>query len=112
MAKLVSGLTIQDLVIGEGALAEKGKVATIHYRGFLNRGEQFRSSYDEGKPTSFRIGKREVIAGLEKGVIGMKVGGKRKLGISPHLAYREKSVPGIPPHAFLIFEIELIDLQD
>lgn len=112
MAKPISGLTIQDLVIGQGELAEKGKVATIHYRGFLNRGEQFRSSYDEGQPISFRIGKREIIAGLEKGVIGMKVGGKRKLGISAHLAYRDKSVPGIPPHAVLIFEIELINIQD
>jgi peptidylprolyl isomerase len=64
------------------------------------------------EPFSFRIGERKVIAGLEKGIIGMKVGGKRRLVISPHLGYREKDVPGIPPNAVLIFEVELLEVQD
>ena len=112
MSKAISGLKITELILGQGKLAEQGKVATIHYRGFLNRGEEFRSSYALGEPTSFRIGKRQVIAGLEKGIVGMRVGGKRRIRVSPHLAYRDESVPGIPPNAVLIFEIDLIDVQD
>ncbi|HLZ80013.1 MAG TPA: FKBP-type peptidyl-prolyl cis-trans isomerase [Ktedonobacteraceae bacterium] len=112
MPKSIRGLTITDLILGQGLLAEQGKVVIIHYRGFLNHGEQFRSSYDTGQPLSFRIGARQVIAGLEKGVIGMRVGGKRKIRVSPHLAYRDQSVPGIPPNAVLIFEIDLIEIQD
>ena len=88
-------------------LAEQGKVVAIHCRGFLNHGEQFRSSYDNEQPISFCIGSREVIAGLEKGV------GKRKVKVSPHLAYRDKGVPGVvPPNAVLVFEIELVDVQE
>jgi FKBP-type peptidyl-prolyl cis-trans isomerase len=112
MAKAQKGIKITDLDLGEGAVAEPGKRVTIHYRGYLNHGEQFRSSYDMGEPYSFRIGRREVIAGLEKGVIGMKVGGKRRLRISPHLGYADKSVPGIPPNAVLIFEVELMEVLD
>jgi FKBP-type peptidyl-prolyl cis-trans isomerase len=112
MAKAASGIEITELILGDGELAENGKVVTIHYRGFLNQGEQFRSSYEEGQPTSFCIGKRRVIAGLEKGVTGMRVGGKRRVKVSPHLAYGDKSVPGIPPNAVLVFEVELIDVQD
>jgi peptidylprolyl isomerase len=112
LAKRISGLKITDLILGQGSLAEKGKVAIIQYRGFLNHGEQFRSTYDDGQPISFRIGNRQGIAGLDKGIIGMKVGGKRKIRVSPHLAYRDESVPGVPPNAVLIFEIDLIDIQD
>ena len=98
--------------MGEGEVAETGKIVTIHYRGFLNKGELFRSSYDDGQPISFRIGKREVVAGLEKGVVGMRVGGKRRIRVSPHLAYRDQPVTGIPPNAVLIFEVELLAIQD
>ena len=112
MGKSISGIKITDLIVGQGTLAENGKVAILHYRGFLNKGEQFRSSYDVGQPISFRIGMRRVIAGLDKGVIGMRVGGKRRIRVSPHLAYREQSIPGIPPNAVLVFEIDLIDVQD
>ncbi len=112
MAKAASGVKITDLILGDGAIAERGKIVTIHYRGFLNQGEEFRNSYDMGIPTSFRIGKREVIAGLEKGVIGMRVGGKRKIRVGPHLAYGSEGISGIPPNAVLIFEIDLLDAQD
>jgi len=64
-------------------------------------------------PICFMIGRREVIAGLERGVIGMRVGGCRTLVVSPHLAYRDKGVEGsIPPNAVLRFEVELIDVKD
>lgn len=112
MVRSISGLKITDLVLGEGAQAEKGKIATIHYRGFLNRGEPFRSSYDLPEPVYVYIGSRRDIAGLEKGIIGMRVGGKRRIKISPHLAYRNNAVPGIPANAVLIFEVELMDIQD
>jgi FKBP-type peptidyl-prolyl cis-trans isomerase len=112
MEKLPNGLKITELVIGDGALAEQGKVAVTHYRGFLSQGEQFRSSYDVDEPVSIRIGSRDIIAGVEKGIVGMRVGGKRRLKVSPHLAYRDVGAPGIPPNAVLIFEIELLDVQD
>ncbi len=107
-----SGLKILDLRVGDGDIADRGKTAVIHYRGFLSRGDQFRSSYDDGAPVVFRIGGRDVIAGLEKGVIGMRVGGVRELRVSPHLAYRDQAVPGIPPNAVLRFEVELLELRD
>ena len=108
-----SGLKMKEISEGNGAIAERGKLVTIHYRGFLSRGDQFRSSYEDGAPVRFVIGKREVIAGLERGIIGMRVGGRRTLTISPHLAYRDQGVEGcIPPNAVLRFEIELLYAQD
>lgn len=82
-------------------------MATIRWQGHLNRGDEFGS----GEAT-FLIGGRNMIAGLERGVIGMQVGGIRKLRMSPHLAYRDQAVPGIPANAVLLFEIELLELSD
>jgi len=110
---MIKGIKIEDVRGGTGAVAEKGKTVTIHYRGYLNKGDLFRSSYEQGHPVSFRIGSRDMIAGLEQGVIGMQVGGIRKLKISPHLAYRDQGIPGMtPPNAVLIFEVELLAVQD
>lgn len=107
-----SGLTIEDISQGTGAVAARGHLVTLHFNGFLNQGDQFGSSYTDGQPIRFIIGKREVIAGLERGVIGMQVGGHRRLIVSPHLAYRGTGVAGrIPPDAALTFEIELLDVQ-
>jgi FKBP-type peptidyl-prolyl cis-trans isomerase FkpA len=102
---MVSGLEIEDATIGDGAIAQRGDTVNIRYTSYLNRGERFH----EGVESSFTLGKREVIAGLERGVEGMRVGGKRKLTVSPHLAYRDKGVPGVvPPNAKLIFEVHLL----
>jgi peptidylprolyl isomerase len=107
-----SGLKVEELTLGTGAVAARSTVVTIHYRGFLHRGDQFRSSYDEGRPLHIRLGRREVIAGLERGILGMRVGGRRRLVISPHLAYGTSGVPGvIPPNAVVIFEVELLDVR-
>lgn len=106
------GLIIKEIASGDGSVAERGKRVTIHYRGFLSRGEQFRSSREDGEPISFVLGKREVIAGLEYGVEGMRVGGCRELTVSPHLAYRDREVPGIPPNGLLRFEVELLEVQE
>jgi FKBP-type peptidyl-prolyl cis-trans isomerase len=107
-----AGVRVEEITLGTGALAERGTVVTIHYRGFLHRGDQFRNSYDEGRPLHVHLGRREVIAGLERGIIGMRIGGRRRLVISPHLAYGASGVPGvIPPNAVVIFEVELLDVQ-
>jgi FKBP-type peptidyl-prolyl cis-trans isomerase len=107
-----AGVKVEEIAAGTGARAERGTVVTIHCRGFLHRGDRFRSSYDEGKPLRVHLGKREVIAGLEHGILGMRVGGRRRLVISPHLAYGKRGVPGIiPPNAVLILEVELLDVQ-
>jgi FKBP-type peptidyl-prolyl cis-trans isomerase len=105
--RIASGIRGEVVRIGTGAVAKRGCVVTIRFQCTLNRGEIVRASID-----SFQIGKREVIAGLERGVIGMRVGGIRKLRISPHLAYRDQAVTGIPPNAVLDFEVELLDLSD
>lgn len=108
-----SGVKVKEITLGTGTRAERGTVVTIHYRGFLHRGDQFRSSYDEGRPLRVHLGKREVIAGLERGILGMRVGGRRRLVISPHLAYRRAGVPGVvPPNAVVIFEVELLAVED
>jgi peptidylprolyl isomerase len=107
-----AGVKVEEITVGTGVRAERGSVVTVHYRGFLRRGDQFRNSYDEGQPLRVRLGKREIIAGLERGIMGMRIGGRRRLVISPHLAYGEAGVPGvIPPHAVVIVEVELLDVE-
>lgn len=110
MPKL-KGVKITDVVVGDGTPAENGMVAVVHYRGYLNKGELFRSTYQDGQPITVRLGNRDVVAGLEKGIVGMRVGGKRTIRVSPHLGYHDQSVNGIPPNAVLIFEVELVDLR-
>jgi FKBP-type peptidyl-prolyl cis-trans isomerase len=107
-----SGVKVEEITLGTGALAERGTVVTIHYRAFLRRGAQVRSSYEESRSQRVHLGQREVIAGLEHGILGMRVGGRRPLVVSPHLAYGERGVSGvIPPNAVLMFEVELLDVQ-
>jgi FKBP-type peptidyl-prolyl cis-trans isomerase len=105
-------LEITDLVVGTGAIAETGKSVTVHYRGTLKDGTEFDSSRKHGAPFSFSLGAGEVIAGWDKGVKGMKVGGKRKLVVPPGMAYGEQGTGGvIPPNATLTFEVELLDVK-
>jgi peptidylprolyl isomerase len=107
-----SGVKVEEITVGTGVRAERGSVIPIHYRGFLRRGDQFRSSYDEGRLLRVHLGRREAIAGLERGMVGMRVGGRRRLVISPHLAYGSAGVPGvIPPNAVVIVEVELWNVQ-
>jgi len=107
-----SGLTIEDTVIGEGAAAVAGRDVIVHYAGWLADGTQFDSSKEKQDPFEFTLGKKEVMPGWEEGLSGMKVGGTRKLIIPPQLAFGEKVVGGIGPNAMLIFEVELISIQD
>ena len=101
-----------DVVIGTGREAVSGKVVSVHYRGTLKNGTEFDSSRG-GAPFRFPLGEGVVIEGWDKGVAGMKVGGKRTLEIPPALGYgKEGSPPDIPPNAVLLFEIELLDVSD
>ncbi|MCA9689375.1 MAG: FKBP-type peptidyl-prolyl cis-trans isomerase [Nannocystaceae bacterium] len=104
-----SELGIEDLVIGGGDEAKAGQRVDVHYTGWLVSGQKFDSSLDRGRPFSFKLGRRQVIQGWDEGVAGMRVGGKRRLTIPPHLGYGARGAAGvIPPNATLIFEVELL----
>lgn len=106
-----SGLSITELEVGDGDVASSGQTVVVNYRGTLENGKEFDSSYGRG-PFSFPLGAGRVIKGWDEGVAGMKVGGKRRLVIPPDLAYGSRGAGGvIPPNATLIFEVELLDIR-
>ena len=115
----VTALETTDLVAGSGAEATAGSRVTVHYTGWLHdpaapeaKGGKFDSSRDSGQPFSFVLGARQVIAGWDQGVQGMKVGGQRRLVIPPSLAYGDRGAGGvIPPGAALVFDVELLAVQ-
>ncbi|HVZ89568.1 MAG TPA: FKBP-type peptidyl-prolyl cis-trans isomerase [Polyangia bacterium] len=104
---------IDEVKVGEGATATKGKTVSVHYTGRLTDGTKFDSSYDRGQPIDFPLGAGVVIKGWDQGIDGMKVGGKRKLTIPPDLAYGARGTPGgpIPPNATLVFDVELVGVR-
>jgi FKBP-type peptidyl-prolyl cis-trans isomerase len=105
----MSELEIQDIKAGEGQEAKSGDRVTVHYVGTLVDGNKFDSSRDRGKGFTFQLGAGQVIKGWDQGVTGMRVGGLRKLTIPPALGYGERGFPPvIPPHATLVFEVELL----
>ncbi|MGH7445275.1 MAG: FKBP-type peptidyl-prolyl cis-trans isomerase [Longimicrobiales bacterium] len=107
-----SGLYIEDIVEGTGAELSSGQTAVVHYSGWLPSGTQFDSSRD-GEPFETVIGQGRVIDGWDEGMIGMKVGGQRRLVIPPILAYGNGGAAGvIPPGATLVFDIELVEVRD
>src|SRR3954469_19528474 len=104
-----TGLTIVDLVDGDGDACAAAQSVTVHYTGWLQNGQKFDSSHDRDEPFEFDLGGGRVIRGGEEGVQGMKVGGKRKLTIPPELGYGARGAGGvIPPNATLVFEVELL----
>ena len=108
----ISGLKIEDLREGTGNAAKKGDKVEVHYVGTLKAdGKQFDSSVAKHKPFVFTIGKGEVIQGWEQGLIGMKVGGKRRLTVPWCLGYGERGNPPIPPKVDLVFDIELLSIK-
>jgi FKBP-type peptidyl-prolyl cis-trans isomerase len=106
------GLKYVDLKVGDGAIAETGMRAMVHYTGWLTDGTTFDSSVERGQPFSFTLGQGQVIRGWDEGVKGMRVGGKRKLTIPPDMGYGSRGAAGvIPPNATLIFDVELLDVK-
>ncbi len=107
-----SGLRYVDVVVGKGASPTRGRQVKVHYTGTLENGTRFDSSVDRRQPFSFIIGIGPVIKGWDEGVMGMKVGGKRKLVIPANLGYGARGAGGvIPPNATLLFDVELLDVQ-
>ena len=108
--KVVKQYTMRyiDTKIGTGALAESGKMFSVHYTGWLRDGTKFDSSLDHKEPIAFEQGKRRVIPGWDAGFEGMRAGGKRRLFIPYQLAYGEKGRNKIPAKAELIFDVELV----
>ena len=106
-----SGLTIEDTVLGDGALAAPGRTVKVHYSGWLAAGRKFDSSRERGQAFEFSVGAGRVIAGWDEGVQGMRVGGRRRLTVPPHLGY---GVAGwrhtVPPNATLVFDLELLSV--
>ena len=103
-------LQVIDLQLGEGKAAVKGALITTQYRGWLEDGSEFDSSYSRGKPFQCVIGTGRVIKGWDLGLMGMQVGGKRKLLVPARLGYGERNMAAIPPNSNLIFEIELLEV--
>ena len=106
-------LVTEDIVRGKGKVARKGDSLTVHYVGVLfDGGTEFDSSWNSGQPLPFKLGAGEVIKGWDRGVAGMKVGGRRKLIIPPDLAYGpEGQPPDIPPSATLVFVVDLLKVE-
>jgi FKBP-type peptidyl-prolyl cis-trans isomerases 1 len=103
----ITGLKIEDINVGSGVVAERGATVAIQWRGWLHQGGEFGTG-----SVSFRIGQRRLVAGLEHGVIGMRVGGVRRLRVSPHLGYRDRAIPGVPARAVLNFEVKLLNVEE
>ena len=106
----LTDLVIEDIKIGEGKISEKGALLIVHYTGRLSDGTVFDSSHHKGRPFQFVIGSKRVIQGWDQGLMGMRVGGIRKLSVPSHLGYGERQIGDIiPSHSDLYFEVELLD---
>jgi len=106
-----NGVQIEIIKKGAGTEAKNGDTVAVHYTGVLENGAKFDSSVDRGIPFEFNLGAGQVISGWDIGVLGMKIGEKRKLTIPSDLAYGSRGASGvIPPNATLIFEVELLGI--
>jgi peptidylprolyl isomerase len=106
-------LEITDITVGDGAEARPGSTVTVHYVGVSHStGEEFDASWNRGAPFDFPLGAGRVIQGWDQGVAGMKVGGRRKLVIPPHLGYGDRGAGrAIKPGETLIFVVDLISVN-
>ena len=106
-------LVIEDLIPGSGPAVQAGQTVTTHYVGWaFSTGEEFDASWNRGEPLSFRAGIGQVIRGWDEGLLGMQVGGRRKLTIPAHLAYGDRGAGGvIAPGETLIFVVDLVAVR-
>ena len=107
-----SGLRYLDLRPGQGDEAQLGKIVEVHYVGWLDDGTKFDSSRSDDRPFTFRLGAGDAIKGWDEGLVGMRVGGKRKLTIPPDLGFGKQGVGNVvPPNAVLYYEFELLGVR-
>jgi peptidylprolyl isomerase len=106
-------LQTSDITVGDGQEAKTGDTVTVHYVGVSHStGAEFDASWNRGEPLRFGLGRGQVIPGWDQGVAGMKVGGRRKLVIPPHLAYGDRGAGGvIKPGETLIFVVDLVGVS-
>jgi peptidylprolyl isomerase len=106
-------LEITDVTVGDGPEATSGSTVVAHYVGVAHSsGEEFDASYNRGEPLAFRLGVGQVISGWDSGIEGMRVGGRRRLVIPPHLAYGDRGAgSAIAPGETLIFVVDLVDVR-
>lgn len=106
-------LVIHDEIVGDGVEAAPGMTVSAHYVGVaFSTGEEFDASWNRGAPLDFRLGVGQVIVGWDRGISGMRVGGRRRLTIPPHLAYGDRGAGrAIAPGETLIFVVDLVDAR-
>tara|TARA_B100001179_G_scaffold84887_1_gene59991 strand:+ start:1174 stop:1578 length:405 start_codon:yes stop_codon:yes gene_type:complete len=105
-------LIIEDLKVGEGTAVAQYNIVTVNYTGWLTDGTKFDASLNPGRtPFRFTVGGGQVIKGWDEGLIGMKVGGKRKLTIPPNMGYGSQDMGVIPSNSTLVFEIDLLIIE-
>lgn len=106
-------LIVEEVIVGDGTEATPGSTVSTHYVGVSwSTGEEFDSSWSRGGPLDFRVGVGQVIRGWDDGLLGMRVGGRRRLVIPPHLAYGERGAgQAIAPGETLIFVVDLVDVR-
>ena len=106
-------LGVEDIIVGDGEEATKGKKVSVHYLGVaFSTGEEFDASWNRGEPFAFKLGKGQVIPGWDAGLQGMKVGGRRKLTIPSAMAYGARGAGGvIKPHEPLVFVVDLLSVE-
>jgi len=110
--KTDSGLEFMDLAVGTGPTPRSGQTVVVNYTGWLRNGLRFDSSFDRGQPLRFELGTGRVIAGWEEGVSTMRVGGRRRLIIPPALAYGNQGNGPIPPNSAIVFDVQLVGIED
>ena len=109
--ELPSGLRYRDLAPGRGPVVERGNLVTVHFEARLEKGGEVVSTRERRAPVQFRVGASEVIAGLDRGVEGMRTGGRRLILVPARLAYGDRGVGPVPPGASLVFKVDLLEVR-